>query len=411
MNSLVVVIDSADENSRRLEFDRSPVRIGRGIDNEVRLPLGFVSDRHAQIDFDETTAMYVDLGSTNGTIVAGNRLKPHVPIPIEGTLRVELGPVRLEFQRKDLAAAQGRQTARGQASPTPPPPKPDMVDTAAAPPTLNDEFPLITPPEVALEAPFEPAQRAAAGVIGERREAFSNGLPTIYPMDPGTGSAAIAKAPAVSPPTQKSTPRPAREKPGGFPPWPIAPVATVAPAAPVVPAPAAAPVAPGPVRRPTGGDESAEVAALKRLAATMCEELIRLRDAHDVLGREMGIRTFTESERSRLHDFREAAEMLRYLTTPTADRQKELRALFADMGAHHLAMMSALVEGARATLAHVDPGHFRGGRKSLLGLGRSQNRWDEYVEQFHAFAEDEHAVQAAMFGPEFAEAYAAKKGD
>jgi hypothetical protein len=147
---------------------------------------------------------------------------------------------------------------------------------------------------------------------------------------------------------------------------------------------------------------------LRRLATTFCEEVIRLRAAYEALGKEIGIRTFPQSDRARLHGLSDAGELLRYLSATTTDRTDELRALFADMAGHHLAMMGAIVEGARATLARVDPASFIEGRRGLLS--RFQDHREGYAENFRAVLEDDHAIQSAVFGPEFADAYAAARG-
>ncbi|HEY0711264.1 MAG TPA: type VI secretion system-associated FHA domain protein, partial [Polyangia bacterium] len=134
--------------------------------------------------------------------------------------------------------------------------------------------------------------------------------------------------------------------------------------------------------------------------------------AMEAFGRETGIRTFSHSERARVHELRDGAELFRALTAPStrSARRSEVRALFSDLVTHQLAMMGAIVEGARATLARMDPDTYEkdNPRRRLPFL--DSGRWDEYVQRFHEFQQDDQAIQEAVFGAEFADAYAAARG-
>ncbi len=64
-----------DGTRSELEFDRSVIRIGRGIDNDIRLSNPHSSRHHCRIEVDDKGAWVIDLGSSNGTQVNGERVQ------------------------------------------------------------------------------------------------------------------------------------------------------------------------------------------------------------------------------------------------------------------------------------------------------------------------------------------------
>jgi hypothetical protein len=52
-----------------------PISIGRETDNDIVVPSTSVSRHHAKIDLNEDRILIVDLGSSNGTFVRGNRIE------------------------------------------------------------------------------------------------------------------------------------------------------------------------------------------------------------------------------------------------------------------------------------------------------------------------------------------------
>ncbi|HEV3032584.1 MAG TPA: FHA domain-containing protein [Polyangia bacterium] len=168
--------------------------------------------------------------------------------------------------------------------------------------------------------------------------------------------------------------------------------------APVVPAPAAtAPVEPGP-----------PPAAAEEILTAFCEAFVGLRKGFEQFGVEVGVRTVNGA--TPLHRARSSEEVLAYLLDPSVDHAaaaRELIAIFADFGIHHIAMMEGITEGVRALLQSLDPrayelgggGLFSGGKKAKAQLGT-------YLEHFDQLITDDEQLHGAIFGHEFARAYA-----
>ena len=79
--------------------------LGRRSGNQIVLPDAFASGKHAEITCQGGTATLVDLGSTNGTFIAGQRLAANVPTPLsEGTV-VTFGKTALTFRPAQSASA------------------------------------------------------------------------------------------------------------------------------------------------------------------------------------------------------------------------------------------------------------------------------------------------------------------
>jgi len=83
---------------REIKIFDEVVTVGRAGDNRVVLPDPFVSGRHCRLEQEQGELWLVDLGSTNGTFVNGQkvngkvRLKPKDSVAIGGILfRVEKG--------------------------------------------------------------------------------------------------------------------------------------------------------------------------------------------------------------------------------------------------------------------------------------------------------------------------------
>lgn len=71
--------------------------IGRRSTNRIVLADPFASGAHAEIRAESGSVVLVDLGSTNGTFIAGERVAPQNPIPVTEGLTVTFGKTPLTF--------------------------------------------------------------------------------------------------------------------------------------------------------------------------------------------------------------------------------------------------------------------------------------------------------------------------
>lgn len=74
------LVVTAPEGADRTIEVRRPIVIGRGGDVDVTLDDAFASDRHARFDTAEGRLFVHDLGSTNGTMVNGERVTERTPL-------------------------------------------------------------------------------------------------------------------------------------------------------------------------------------------------------------------------------------------------------------------------------------------------------------------------------------------
>src|SRR5690349_23814152 len=69
-----IVISEKGGAERRETFDKSEINVGRVQGNDLMLPKGNVSKRHARLLFRDGRVIVTDLKSTNGTYVNGRKI-------------------------------------------------------------------------------------------------------------------------------------------------------------------------------------------------------------------------------------------------------------------------------------------------------------------------------------------------
>jgi len=96
-NDCVVVIYAAEQGllGKRYVLDKSPIRIGRGADNQIVLEGDSVSRRHCHFDLRQGQWCIVDDGSTNGTFLNEEQVKGSGPL--SNGDRVKVGPTILKY--------------------------------------------------------------------------------------------------------------------------------------------------------------------------------------------------------------------------------------------------------------------------------------------------------------------------
>jgi predicted component of type VI protein secretion system len=94
----VWIAKGPDTQERVVSFDSSPVRIGRNRLNDIVFDQLYVSQWHAVIRFQGNDITVMDLGSTNGTKVNGQRLRRETPMVLTSPNDVvQIGNIALSF--------------------------------------------------------------------------------------------------------------------------------------------------------------------------------------------------------------------------------------------------------------------------------------------------------------------------
>jgi hypothetical protein len=94
-----IQIQAPNQPARWAPLRTGPMTIGRDADNAIVLDSDDVSRHHARLDFDGATVTVTDLGSTNGTYLANNRLLPNLPTPWQPDQVVRIAGIWLGLKR------------------------------------------------------------------------------------------------------------------------------------------------------------------------------------------------------------------------------------------------------------------------------------------------------------------------
>lgn len=181
----------APSKSRKPYSTRLPVVIGRGDEAKLRIQQDSVSRRHCEFAYGGDVVTVTDLGSTNGTLVGGKRIEPHVATPVLSGTEVRIGTTVLRVEYAVAAAASS------DADTTPLTPLTPLLDAAAEP----------TQPEPVAEAAPEPDARAADPAETEPAAAPAAGDPGFPDPEPVADAgdlAAVAGAEPAPPPPDGS---------------------------------------------------------------------------------------------------------------------------------------------------------------------------------------------------------------
>src|SRR4051794_31569451 len=97
-----ILIQEKGGEQRRMVFNKPEVTIGRVQGNDIVLPKGNVSKRHARIVLKDGKFIIVDLKSTNGTYVNGRKITS--PLVVKDSDKIYIGDFIVGV---DEAAAEG----------------------------------------------------------------------------------------------------------------------------------------------------------------------------------------------------------------------------------------------------------------------------------------------------------------
>ena len=429
----ITVFDAETGTTSEYSFNNSPVRIGRNPLNDLSLPFAFVSGWHAVIRFDSESARFFDLGSTNGTLLDGRRVQAGEPVDIGAVLSVTIGKLELRMSAgvgtatRTPAPADLRQDS---AWSTPPAVAPTaawnivvgdpgrLVPQASAAPSRP--VPASAPPPAGTaHVPMHEIHEAVAGLrssVEAYRRSWSGLFAAIHQtlsrMDAGTRQFALSVVQREFPEvvhepdfqtmlaeagvTSSMAPRVAAVTG----PDPSAQVAKLARA-----------VRPG-EEPPRGGDETAKfLQCVEDVLRASAKAFVELQNGQEQFGTEMGVRTIKEF--TPLHAAGTAENVLKYLLdwhSGGPRRTQELVGVYADLMIHQVALINGVLEGARGLLARLDPGEIE---RSVTAAWptRGAALWKQYAQRHRELLESDRLLTEAIFGPEFARAYAEVGGE
>lgn len=100
-----IVIQEKGGDQRRMVFNKSEVTIGRVQGNDVVLPKGNVSKRHARVVLKDSKFIIVDLKSTNGTYVNGRKITS--PLVVKSSDKIYIGDFIVGVEEATSAEGDG----------------------------------------------------------------------------------------------------------------------------------------------------------------------------------------------------------------------------------------------------------------------------------------------------------------
>lgn len=392
------------------EFVNSPIRIGRNRLNDLPLVYGFVSGWHAVIRFDDDSARFFDLGSTNGTEQDGRRIMPGETVVFDNAVAIQIGDLALTLSRGTAPSQLPVGPTPGGGGPSTGPnswmrgsetseAKAGVIDPNAAPvdqraPRANEtaHVPMgqihasvaalrpLWEEAHASHLRFERAMHEHVSVLPPhlreqaeqyfRREFGDDGRTTT-----DTGSTSVAHA--------------------------VTSAGVVGLAELMLPD-----------LQPPATDDEAErfLSAIRDMLEACANSLVELQKGQEQFGREMSVKAIKEF--TPLHVAASAQDVLSYLLDwrhGGPHRIQELVGVFADIMIHQVALLNGVVEGARAVLGELEPEELA--RRTGRGWGKLSARWQAYVTRHQQLYREQRALTEILFGPEFARAYAEVGGE
>ncbi len=156
--SFKLIIESGPTAGTEFLLEKDDLTLGRDVNNDIMVNDPEVSRKHARLIKQGESYFFEDLGSTNGTFIAGERLsKPVLLVP---NTRITIGErVQLRFVVEGFDASETIVAPRRSEFPVQTPPM-----APAAPVTPPPAQPVYTPPVPPAPAYVPPVSRSTAPV-------------------------------------------------------------------------------------------------------------------------------------------------------------------------------------------------------------------------------------------------------
>lgn len=378
-------------------FRKSPVRIGRGELNDLQLPSRYVSQWHAVIRFDNGSIEYLDLGSTNGSVIGGERLSARETRTLGAAGEVNIGPIALHLESLQEAAPQAEAPA-------------EAGEGTSVDPEAAQKLRLVMSAVQKLTPAYNRYRESWSELRDYLQQILSNAEPgvrdqiveALYDSCPELRNEnefhQIAAQLGVSLGRNASTSAAASE---------FARVLGL-----------------------TGSealsreDENDLMNKIAEVLKTFCASFVEMRKGLDQFGSELAVETFGEA--GPLHQAETGREVLEFLVRGEGNAEERIGALksaFADMMIHQVALITGMMDGVRGLLHRIGPNAIAQDLvKKPVNLGflpvkkgvwpfSVLARWKRFEQLHQDLIEEDQEVSSVLFGKDFARSYGeAKRG-
>ena len=411
MLPLVVKLHNTKSNTTDVfAFESSPVRIGRNKLNELHVHEDVVSQWHGLFRFGDGFVVFVDLGSTNGTMLNGQRIARNTEVPLAADSVLRIAHLEMRFARVAVPPAA---ITRKQSSFLA---QPGDQSIAGARTVMFQAG--------ALQAPRAESadQRILAEIVQGTEPVYKQYMQSLEQVSRYVEHylehvPADQKGPMVMALREK-LPHFSRTRE----------FRRLALKAGILPEQLGDVDVESWIKRLVFGTDEAPAArglidthqALERVGAILeafAQALVDLRSGHEQFLQDAGIRL--NSDLNGLEGLRSARAALAYLLDWSATDQgrlDDLNRAFADVAMHQVALINGTVEGARGILTSMSPETMAGAppatrapeiRDASAGgfFGAKVKTWWKAYAAKHAELEDGDRFARELFGRAFASAY------
>jgi len=405
---LARVFDTQANQQFDVTFERFPVRVGRNQLNDLHLDRPYVSQFHAAIDVRDRQIFIRDLGSTNGTVVAGHRLARDTPIEVTTSPEVTIGPIVIRMGLVEQAAKKRDASAEGNVL--------DMGDVTGqgSAPRLARPKP-IPPggedPFLRQLVPYIEAYRTAWGavyrVVYDHLTRLPPELRTNYIKRLGLEHQQVVLEPDFQKIAQYYGVDPSTL--GELGPSQAAMAALTELARTLAP----------------GAKPPDDVPGILTFARRMRDTLevflkcfVSLRDGYQEFETEVLARDRTSVNGDRVATAKDAKELGNVLLGPGGgpDAARQLYDIFVEVMSHQVALLNGVMEGVKTLLVQLSPRAIedemeKRGKRTGLFSNKYEALWKFYEDRHADYSGEDKQTFLIIFGPQFSRAYAASAGE
>ncbi len=408
----ITVEDRTTNRSETHTFTHSPIRVGRNQMNDLLLGYGFVSEWHAIIRFDETQCHYIDLDSTNGSVVNGEKIPKNVLTPVGPSAAGPSIPlciltVVLHFSR--VKPQNVRTSSAGAVA------RVSRIYSAVAAPILDSgtgSFDTAAAQAAAAQHPSNPIHDMDGVLLPLRHSYIAYRLAwskmqeelnkTMHGLTPQQQQTVLRRVPSLfpdivnEPEFQAMTGQAPRAVPVPVSAQPHSALVRLATA-----------FLPSHLIPKTAQDNEKFVGRIAGVLEGFSTALVELFKGHEQFGQQMAVQTICNP--TTLQQSSQSADVLAYLLdwSESADgRLQELISAFADLMIHQVALINGIVDGAKGMLNTIHPDAIVRQADETGGMFRGNRYWQVFTERFNELIRDDSYITRSIFGHDFARAYA-----